>query len=148
MSRLKKVFVFGVAPAVIVAWAFVLFRLTTYTFPIQKLLVGDHEITVQLADTPARRQHGLMWQDPIRYDGMILVFDEPQKISLWMKNTPTPLDVAFIGPDWTIIGFAQMEPYSEDEHWSPEASIAALEVPQGWFGKMQITVGAKIVVEK
>lgn len=146
MSIAKKIiYAFLTITAVCALWVLVTIRMSVYDFPLQKLSVNGIHVTVQLADTDERRRRGLMWQKPIRYDGMILVFEHPQQISLWMKNTPTPLDVAFVDADWTIIGFARMESYSEDEHHSPGPAIAALEMPQGWFENMNITTGSKVI---
>ena len=70
-------------------------------FDLVPLQLGNTQIQVQLADTPEKRSQGLMFQqsaDP----GMLLLYKEPTGVSLWMANTAIPLDVAYIGPDWTI----------------------------------------------
>lgn len=113
-------------------------------FDLVKLQLSHRLIEVQLADNSARRSQGLMGQSPLHH-GMLLLQDEIKPIVLWMKNTPEPLDVAFIAPDWTILSIKQMEAYSETRHPSGEPVIAALEMPWGWFAAQNIKVGSKII---
>lgn len=113
-------------------------------FELVKLQLGDEKIiSVQLADTGAKRMQGLMFQqsaDP----GMLLLYATPQPMSLWMKNTTMPLDVAFIDPQWRISGISALQPLDETGVSSPGKVIAALEMPQGWFAEQGIKVGTKV----
>ena len=113
-------------------------------FDLVKLKLGDKLIEVQLADNPERRSQGLMGQSPLHH-GMLLLQDEVKTVVLWMKNTPEPLDVAFISADWTILSIHQMEAYSETRHSSEGPVAAALEMPLGWFAKQNIQVGSKVL---
>ena len=112
-------------------------------FDLVPLQLGAYQIKVQLADTTEKRMQGLMGQKPLQH-GLILLYEEPRLISLWMKNTPSALDVAFIDQNWQIRQINQMEPFSLTTHQSKEPAIAALEMPLGWFKKHQITIGTKV----
>lgn len=46
-------------------------------------------------------------------EGMLFVFEEPQEVSFWMKDTHIPLDVVFIDEYWRVISIAEGEPLSE-----------------------------------
>lgn len=116
-------------------------------FELVKLQLGDKTVEVQLADTPIRRAQGLMFQESAD-PGMFLLYQKPQEISLWMANTTIPLDVAFIGADWTIRQITQLQPLDETPVPSPGKVIAALEMPQGWFKQHGITEGAKVTLLK
>ncbi len=116
---------------------------TQIKFALVPLQLGAYQIKVQLADTTEKRMQGLMGQKPIE-NGLILLYEEPRIISLWMKNTPSALDVAFIDTDWRIRQINQMEPFSLMTHQSNEPAIAALEMPLGWFKKHQISVGMTV----
>ncbi|WP_430455732.1 DUF192 domain-containing protein [Rheinheimera sp.] len=112
-------------------------------FPLIPLQAGSQTLQVQLADTVERRMRGLMEQAPVRH-GMLLLYETPRTMTLWMKNTPTALDVAFINPNWQISKIQPMAANSEDLHESPGDVIAALEMPLGWFAANGVKVGHKI----
>jgi uncharacterized protein len=49
------------------------------------------------ADTPATLQQGLMFVRDLRPDqAMIFVYEPPQRVAMWMKNTLLPLDMLFV----------------------------------------------------
>lgn len=51
---------------------------------------------VEVADDPAERGRGLMFrQDLPRFGGMLFVYDAPEPVAFWMKNTLIPLDILF-----------------------------------------------------
>ena len=55
---------------------------------------------VELAVTPQERSRGLMFRDILpNRSGMLFVFDPPQPVAFWMKNTLIPLDIIFSGQD-------------------------------------------------
>ncbi len=46
----------------------------------------------------AERAQGLMFRRDMADDhGMLFVFEETQQVGFWMKDTPMPLDLIFIG---------------------------------------------------
>lgn len=112
-------------------------------FSLQALNIGDLNVIVQVADTPEKRSQGLMFQQTAK-PGMLLLYQQPNSLSLWMRNTTMPLDVAFIGPDWTIIQIEQLQPLDETPVAAISDVIAALEMPQGWFAEKQIGLGAAV----
>jgi uncharacterized protein len=114
-------------------------------FALIQVKVGNELIQVQLADTDAKRSQGLMGQTPLQH-GMLLLHKTAKPMVLWMKNTPSALDVAFIDANWNIVGMAQMQPFSEDLHPSPGPVIGALEMPLGWFNKTNIQLGQQLVL--
>ena len=73
--------------------------------------------------------------------GMLFVFEKSQMLSFWMKNTPHPLSIAFIDSKGKIRNIYDMTPFSEASWSSTDFVQYALEVPQGWFKKVGITVG-------
>ena len=58
---------------------------------------GQAAFTVEIADTDAERSQGLMHRPSMgRYNGMLFVFERPQRAVFWMENTLIPLDMLFI----------------------------------------------------
>ncbi|MDO5529893.1 MAG: DUF192 domain-containing protein [Paracoccus sp. (in: a-proteobacteria)] len=58
-----------------------------------------HEVpfTIELADTEASRARGLMHRAELAdQHGMLFVYDRPQPVSFWMKNTLIGLDLIFM----------------------------------------------------
>jgi uncharacterized membrane protein (UPF0127 family) len=56
-----------------------------------------HSFDAWRADTPATLQQGLMFVRDIRPDqAMIFVYEPPQHVAMWMKNTLLPLDMLFV----------------------------------------------------
>ena len=99
--------------------------------------------TVEIADTEASRERGLMFRQRLPEDrGMLFDFGEPRPVSMWMKNTYIPLDMLFIRADGTIAYIAENTvPKSLDTIGISEPVKAVLELPAGTARKKQIRAG-------
>lgn len=107
---------------------------------------GRHAFTVHVADTAETRGRGLMFVtrlDPDR--GMLFDFERPQRIGMWMKNTPLSLDMLFIDAAGRITQVeARTRPFSTDVIDSREAVLAVLEINGGIAAKLGIAVGDRV----
>src|SRR5690606_25152455 len=66
-----------------------------------------------LAETPAQIQRGLMEvTDPELggYDGMLFRFPDEHSGGFYMRNTPLPLEIAYLGAGGDVVGIREMEP--------------------------------------
>ena len=62
------------------------------------------------ADTPQTREQGLMFvaDGEVRPDqAMIFVYEPPQYVSMWMKNTLLPLDMLFVDQHGCVVTIKQ-----------------------------------------
>ena len=99
-------------------------------------------ISAEIAKTNEDRARGYMERKKIpEGTGMLFVFERDQILSFWMKNTPTPLSIAYIDSKGKIRDILHMEPYCLDSIISTVSVRYALEVPQGWFEKNGIKKG-------
>ena len=118
--------------------------------PVKKLVLvnsEDKEIIVkaEIASTFDERKNGFMFRQEIPDGtGMLFIFEEEQILDFWMKNTPHPLSIAYIDKNGKIRDILDMTPYSLANITSSTEVLYALEVPQGWYGKVNVKVGDKL----
>jgi uncharacterized membrane protein (UPF0127 family) len=75
---------------------------------------GDRAFHIEVARAPMERASGLMYRADMAADhGMLFVFERTQDVAFWMKDTPMPLDLLFIGEDGRIKAIRQGEPWSQ-----------------------------------
>jgi hypothetical protein len=105
-----------------------------------------HHFRVEVAETDAEQEHGLMFRTKMGPDeGMIFPYAPSKRVAFWMKNTVIPLDIVFIGPDHRISNVsANAEPYSLDPRWSDGEVSAVLELNGGRLAELGFTPGAKV----
>ena len=108
---------------------------------------GGFMIAAELAITPEQRERGLMFRHRLPPDrGMLFVYEAPQPISMWMKNTYIPLDMIFLAADGRVMGIAKdTVPESEVVIDSPGPALAVLEVAAGTAERVGLQVGDRAV---
>ncbi len=109
------------------------------------LTLGGKELRVQIAVTLPEMQRGLMGRAFIgANEGMVFIYEKPQRMNFWMRNTPTPLDIGFFKADGTLGEVYPLYPFDETPvSSSGEDYTLALEMNQGWFAKNEVKPGAK-----
>lgn len=111
------------------------------------------ERCVLVADRAGRRSQGLMGVTDLGpYDGMVFAYAGTSTGGYWMKDTPMPLTIAWIGVDGDVVATADMEPCLDRGSSCPDHSPGAeyrwaLEVPQGRLGAFGLTDGAVLDVD-
>lgn len=108
-----------------------------------QLKIGAASLWVEIADRQETRQAGLMYRRQLQEDeGMLFVFEEPETLSFWMKNTYIPLDIAFISTDGRILNIEAMAPLDEKPRYRSKGPARyALEVNQAWFARHGVKPG-------
>ena len=106
-------------------------------------------IKAEIARTDEELARGLMYRTKLPDgEGMLFIFDRDQVLSFWMKNTLIPLSIAYISSDGTIIEIRDMEPGNLDPVRSGRSVRYALEVPQGWFSRVNLGIGDRLTIER
>ncbi len=117
--------------------------------PTAEILVGETKATVEIADSLPERTQGLMFRKGLAPDhGLLFIFDAPDWLSFWMKNTRIPLDIAFIDEDGSIINILSMTPFdmTSEKYKSERKALYALEMAKGWFEKNGIEPGDTVEI--
>jgi uncharacterized membrane protein (UPF0127 family) len=113
--------------------------------PTTDLTINGHRVTAEVTTTVATRAVGLMRRFSLRPDhGMLFVFNAPQPLTFWMKDTYIPLSIAFIAADGRILNIEDMAPQTESPHNSRGPAMFALEMRKGWFAQLAITAGDRV----
>ena len=113
---------------------------------------GEVTVPVEVANTPAKRERGLMGRQSLASDaGMVFVFPKDSKDAFWMKDTLIPLSIAFYDDRGRIVSLLDMEPCRAQPCplYSPGAAYrGALEVNRGAFDRWGVRVGDRLRLEQ
>ena len=105
-------------------------------------------VRVEIARTPAQQRRGLMNRKNIPDGtGMLFVFDKDEVLSFWMKDTPSALSIAYIDSSGRIRDIYDMTPFNLTPVVSTVSVRYALEVPKGWFDRVNIKVGDTLALD-
>ncbi len=117
---------------------------------IEFVEIGEKQVNVEVARTPAQRAKGLMFRTSLpENEGMLFIFDSPAKHSFWMANTKIPLDIIWIDSEGKIVDISKNTPPCTEtgnmqamcKTYKPKGSaLYVLEVNGGWTEKHNITV--------
>ena len=108
---------------------------------------GLNWFNIRIADTEAHRELGLMFVTHLPSDeGMLFPEDQPQIMSMWMKNTLIPLDMLFIDTHGHIVCLlANAKPESLEILSCDKPVKAVLEIGGGEALRRGIKVGDTVV---
>ncbi len=106
------------------------------------------QITVEVAQSPAELEHGLMYKERLGpNEGMLFIFKDLNIREFWMKNTWINLDIGYFDNNKKLTEVLQMEAIKTMLHEAvptyPSKLPAqyALEMNQGWFKKNGFEAG-------
>ena len=82
---------------------------------IKTIEIHNKKYQVKIAESEADKIKGLQGVKQLPEDeGMIFIYDEPQTVGFWMKDTEIPLDIIFINDDCEVISIYKGQPYNEN----------------------------------
>lgn len=111
-----------------------------------RVCFGDICFNVEVVDTDAEREKGLMFRESLDDDsGMLFIFDSEGNYPFWMKNTLIPLDMIWIDSERKIVYIKENAmPCEEDpcpiiNHEG--SALYVFEINGGLSSERNITVG-------
>jgi uncharacterized membrane protein (UPF0127 family) len=108
----------------------------------------NKQLRIEVADTPFKRQKGLMFRSKLEEDeGMMFEFNNPQNLKFWGLNTFIPLSIAFVKNN-KIAKIDRISPFSTKCVESESDCSIAIEANHDFFEKNNIGVGSQIDIIK
>lgn len=107
---------------------------------------GRHAFQVEIADDEAERERGLMFRPPLADDqGMLFEFPEAAERSFWMRNTPSSLDILYVGGDGRIVSIARnTTPNSDTPIPSNGPATGVIELRAGRAAEISADPGDRV----
>jgi uncharacterized membrane protein (UPF0127 family) len=107
---------------------------------------------VEIADTEAARQRGLMGRTTLAPDaGMAFLFDSPVQVGFYMKDTLIPLSITFWDQAHRVVAILDMVPCRTDpcpDYFAGRPFVGAVEANQGFFAAHGIGIGDGVELER
>lgn len=120
-------------------------------FPTSELTIvgasGRHRFKVEVAQTPAQMEQGLMFRTSLAPDaGMLFVYDPPTVATMWMRNTLIPLDMLFVDAQGRIVNIRERAvPQSLDVISAAAPVRAVIELNGGTAARLAIEPGDRVL---
>ncbi len=122
---------------------------------LQTLEIGANKIQVEVADTQGERSKGLGGRQNLAQDqGMLFIFDHPDKYPFWMKGLSFSLDFIWIKGNLVVDILPNVPPPVEGQAdsslpiYQPKVEIdKVLEVNAGTAQRLNIKVGDTISIK-
>ena len=110
---------------------------------------GSVSLQVQVADTEARRQTGLMYRASMpEKEGMLFLFPEVRPVAFLMKNTVLSLDIIFIDDAGRVMNIARgTTPHSLQPIPADGPTRAVLELNAGASARLGIDPGDRVLYQ-
>ena len=107
---------------------------------------GSARFTVEIADDPDERAQGLMHRPSMPSGaGMLFVYEGPQSLTFWMRNTLIELDMLFIDPQGVVRHIHhRAQPLDETTIPGGDGLLAVLEINGGLAKRLGITEGTEM----
>ncbi len=107
--------------------------------PVPLTIVSEdssHTFMIERAVSLDQQARGMMFRESMDPDsGMLFEFDQPKIATIWMKNTPLPLDILFVRSNGKILKIEHMAQPYKLRSASSEAIVAAVLELQGGRSK-------------
>ena len=114
------------------------------------LLVRSELIKVEFAQSKEEQTLGLSNRNlQTNNSFMVFVYNQPQRVSFWMKDTKKDLSIAFINENNRIIQIENLKAKSLKILNSKSSEVKyAFEVPRGFFSLNDVKIGDEVIIFK
>ncbi|WP_417249044.1 DUF192 domain-containing protein [Celeribacter sp.] len=108
---------------------------------------GEMRFDISVADDALERGEGLMHVPVMpRTEGMLFVYERPQQVAFWMKNTLIPLDMIFVDGRGVVL---QIHENAVPGDLTPIPShsdevVAVLEINGGMSSMLGLEIGDRL----
>jgi hypothetical protein len=118
--------------------------------PTIKLWLGAEELVTEMALSRDQQMTGMMWRTNMSENtAMIFVHPQPRQAGYWMKNCYVPLSIAYLDTGGIILEIHDLQPHDTNSVVSAAINVRfALETPQGWFQRHNVSTGAVVRTER
>ena len=112
--------------------------------------IKDVYFNVEIARKKIDREKGLMFRKNLNLEkGMLFIFPNESKVSMWMKNTLISLDIIFISKNYKIVDIINNAKIMSKEILTSKVKAKyALEINAGLVTKLNIKIGNNIYFEE
>ena len=112
--------------------------------------IKDVYFNVEIAREKVDRDKGLMFRKNLNLGkGMLFIFPNESKVSMWMKNTLISLDIIFVSKNYKIVDIVNnAKAMSKEILTSRVKAKYALEINAGLVKKLNIKIGNNIYFEE
>jgi uncharacterized membrane protein (UPF0127 family) len=110
------------------------------------------EFSLEVVADPASRRLGYMFREHVGpRDGMLFVFEAPDRHSIWMKNCKVPLDIIWLDPDFRVVEIAPDQPPCPEQGDCPSimpmrTASYVLELAAGGVAEQGLELGDRIQI--
>lgn len=137
---------------------FAVFLIYIYGFGIRgtvagQVFINEQGFSVDISDTPLKRQQGLSGREELGVDeGMLFIFERPAMHRFWMKDMLIPIDIIWISRG-EVVGFEKnvlpepgVSTLKLKAYQSPQPVELVLEVAAGTVEKLNIKEGDSVSI--
>lgn len=114
----------------------------------KRVCFGKSCVLAEVADTPAKRQNGLMFRDSLPLNkGMLFVFEKEGEYGFWMKNMHFPLDLLWVDSAKRVVFIYQNALPCKDvcKTLVPRAAARfVVEVNAGFVARNHVQIGDSV----
>jgi uncharacterized protein len=107
---------------------------------------GRVQFQVEVMSDAAGREKGLMFRESLpKFAGMLFVYEKPQPVAFWMRNTLIPLDMLFFDGSGRLVRVkSSAQPHDETPVVGGAGIRYVLEINAGLAEELGIDAGTEL----